>query len=100
QGMEFGAVVGNFGDFDADPGVDGCMPVAVEADRLGFASVWVHDHVVMPSDVASTYLYNSTGASPFRVDQHIYAPLAVMAAIGARTTRVAVRTTLVRRTAR
>ena len=94
QAMEFGAVVGNFGDFDADPGVDGCLAIAVEADRLGFDSVWVHDHVVMPSDVASTYLYNSTGASPFRVDQHIYDPLAVMAAIGARTTRVRIGTSV------
>src|SRR4051794_18725758 len=48
----------------------------------------------MPSDVASTYLYNSTGASPFRVDQHIYDPLAVMAAIGARTTRVRIGTSV------
>jgi probable F420-dependent oxidoreductase len=92
--MDFGMVVGNFGTFEEDPGVDGCLAVAVEAERLGFDSVWVHDHVVMPSDVTSTYLYNETGASPFRVDQYIYDPLAVMAAIGARTSRVGIGTSV------
>jgi probable F420-dependent oxidoreductase len=92
--MEFGVVTGNFGTFEEDPGVDGCLVIADEAERLGFDSVWVHDHVVMPSDVTSTYLYNDTGASPFRVDQYIYDPLAVMAAIGARTSRVGIGTSV------
>lgn len=87
-------VVGNFGTFDENPGVDGCLAVADEAERLGFDSVWVHDHVVMPSDVTSTYLYNDTGTSPFRTDQYIYDPLAVMAAIGARTSRVGIGTSV------
>ncbi len=92
--MKFGAVTGNFGTFGEDPGVDGCLAVAEEAERLGYDSVWVHDHVIMPSDVTSRYLYNKTGASPFRVDQFIYDPLAVMAAIGARTSRVGIGTSV------
>jgi probable F420-dependent oxidoreductase len=92
--MKFGVVTGNFGTFEEDPGVDGCLRVAAEAERLGFDSVWVHDHVVMPSNVRSTYLYNQTGASPFRVDQYIYDPLAVMAAIGAQTSRVGIGTSV------
>ena len=43
----------------------------------------------MPSNVRSRYLYNASGDSPFRADQYIYDPLAVMAAIAARTARVA-----------
>ncbi|MDQ1425205.1 MAG: hypothetical protein QOD72_2703, partial [Acidimicrobiaceae bacterium] len=73
--MKFGVVTGNFGTFGEDPGVDGCLAVADEADRLGYDSVWVHDHVIMPSHVTSRYLYNDTGASPFRVEQFIYDPL-------------------------
>ena len=68
--------------------------MADAAERLGYDSVWVHDHVIMPSDVTSTYLYNDTGASPFRTDQYIYDPLAVMAAIGARTSRVGIGTSV------
>jgi probable F420-dependent oxidoreductase len=92
--MEFGVVTGNFGTFGADPGVAGCLAVADAAERLGYDSVWVHDHIVMPSNVTSRYLYNDTGDSPFRVDQHIYDPLAVMAAIGARTSRVRIGTSV------
>jgi probable F420-dependent oxidoreductase len=92
--MKYGVVTGNFGTFGEDPGVDGCLAVADEADVLGYDSVWVHDHVIMPSNVTSTYLYNDTGASPFRVDQFIYDPLAVMAAIGARTSRVSIGTSV------
>lgn len=92
--MEFGVAVGNFGTFGEDPGVDGCLVLAEESEQLGFDSVWVHDHVVMPSDVTSRYLYNQSGASPFNVDQYIYDPLVVMAAIAARTTRVRIGTSV------
>jgi probable F420-dependent oxidoreductase len=92
--MEFGVLTGNFGTFGADPGVDGCLAIADAAERLGYDSVWVHDHIVMPSNVASRYLYNATGDSPFRVDQYIYDPLVVMAAIGARTSRVRIGTSV------
>jgi probable F420-dependent oxidoreductase len=92
--MQVGAVTGNFGTFGEDPGVDGCLAVAEEAERLGYDSVWVHDHIVMPADVASRYLYNDSGASPFRVDQFIYDPIAVMAAIAARTSHVGIGTSV------
>jgi probable F420-dependent oxidoreductase len=92
--MEFGVTVGNFGTFGEDPGVDGCITLAEESERLGFDSVWVHDHVVMPSGVTSRYLYNDSGDSPFNVDQYIYDPLVVMAAIGARTSRVRIGTSV------
>jgi probable F420-dependent oxidoreductase len=92
--MKFGVLAGNFGTFGEEPGVDACITVAEEAERLGFDSVWVHDHVIMPSDVVSRYPYNATGASPFRVDQFIYDPITVMAAIAARTSRVQIGTSV------
>ena len=92
--MEFGALTGNFGNFGDVPGVDGCLAVADAAERLGYDSVWVHDHVIMPSNVTSTYLYNDSGASPFSTAQYIYDPLVLMAAIGARTARVAIGTSV------
>jgi probable F420-dependent oxidoreductase len=92
--MEFGVLAGNFGTFGEDPGIDGCLAVAEEAERLGYDSVWVHDHIIMPLAVKSRYPYNATGASPFRVDQFIYDPLATMAAIAARTSRVRIGTSV------
>jgi probable F420-dependent oxidoreductase len=94
QGMKFGVVTGNFGTFGEEPGIDGCLAIADEAERMGYDSVWVHDHVIMPSNVTSRYLYNDSGASPFRAEQFIYDPLALMAAIGARTSRVAIGTSV------
>jgi probable F420-dependent oxidoreductase len=92
--MQFGALAGNFGTFGEEPGVDGCLAVADAAERLGYDSVWVHDHVVMPAHVTSTYHYTPSGASPFHVAQHIYDPLAVMAAIAARTEQVRIGTSV------
>ncbi|OAI41236.1 hypothetical protein AYO38_04190 [bacterium SCGC AG-212-C10] len=92
--MKFGVLAGNFGTFGETPGVDGCLAIAESAERLGFDSVWVHDHVIMPSGVQSKYPYNATGDSPFRVEQFIYDPLPVMAAIAARTTRVHIGTSV------
>ena len=92
--MKVGVTTGNFGTFGEDPGVDGCLAVAEEAERLGYDSVWVHDHVIMPSGVRSRYLYNDTGVSPFRTEQFIYDPIVVMAAIGARTSRVGIGTSV------
>jgi len=33
----------------------GVQDSIAEAERLGFDSVWVHDHVIMPSGVTSRY---------------------------------------------
>ncbi len=92
--MEFGILTGNFGTFGETPGVDGCLAVARAADRLGYDSIWVHDHVIMPSGVESKYPYNATGASPFRVDQFIYDPIPLMGAIAAITERVKIGTSV------
>jgi probable F420-dependent oxidoreductase len=92
--MKFGVLAGNFGTFGEEPGVDASIQMAEEAERLGFDSVWVHDHIIMPSGVQSKYPYNETGASPFRVDQFIYDPITVMAAIAARTSRVQIGTSV------
>lgn len=96
--MKFGVPVGNFGSYAPDPrsesgegeypGVQGCLQVAQRAEELGFDSVWVNDHVIIPVQTSSRYPYNETGASPFHWRQHIYDPLVVMAALAARTQRV------------
>ncbi len=92
--MKFGVLTGNFGTYGGDPGVDASIAIAEEAERLGFDSVWVHDHIIMPSGVESKYPYSESGASPFRVDQFIFDPITVMAAIAARTSRVQIGTSV------
>jgi probable F420-dependent oxidoreductase len=92
--VKFGVPIGNFGQFGKHGDAADQVRIARAAEDLGFDSVWVHDHVVMPSGVQSKYPYNATGDSPFRVDQFIYDPLPVMAAIAARTSRVRIGTSV------
>ena len=86
--MKFGVSVGNFGSFGRDPGVDGCLEVARHADDLGFHSVWVVDHVIIPETIASPYPYNESGRLARGSDEDMYEPLVLMSALAAMTTRV------------
>src|SRR5690349_6966009 len=66
RAMQVGVTVQNLGGFpEPDSGVQGCLQVAEHADRLGFDSVWVVDHVVLPAAVASRYPYNTSGVPGF-----------------------------------
>jgi probable F420-dependent oxidoreductase len=59
---------------------EGAVALGVEAERLGFDSVWVGDHVVYPAELVD------------RFGPAVYDPLVTLAWIGARTTRVALGT--------
>ena len=50
--MRFGVVLPTY---PAGATVEGIARVAQEAERLGFASVWTTDHVIMPPDRAGPY---------------------------------------------
>jgi probable F420-dependent oxidoreductase len=87
--MQVGVTVQNLGGFpEPDSGVQGCLQVAEHADRLGFDSVWVVDHVVLPAAVASRYPYNTSGVPGFDWRMDVYDPLVLMSALAQRTSRV------------
>jgi probable F420-dependent oxidoreductase len=58
--MRVGVHLGNY-----STGNDGkrVLEIGVNADRLGFDSVWVSDHVVVPSVMESIYPYSNLGKS-------------------------------------
>lgn len=58
--MKVGVHLGNYAT-----GNDGkrVLDIGVNADRLGFDSVWVSDHVVVPSVMESIYPYSNLGKS-------------------------------------
>ena len=66
------------------------VEVATAADRLGFASIWVSDHVVWPESYASPYPYDAGGKYPADVDQAFCEALTSMTWISAHTTRIKV----------
>jgi probable F420-dependent oxidoreductase len=64
--------------------------VATRAEALGFDSVWVSDHVVIPSQIASPYPYDRP--EPFTPDEaeNVFEALTTMAFVAGRTERILV----------
>lgn len=62
--------------------------VATMAEDVGFASLWVGDHVVFPRMVGSTYLYNDSGVSPFDPDAPLIDPVTLLAWLAGQTSRI------------
>ncbi len=92
--MEFGVTVGNFGNFGKHADAPDLVAIARHAELLGFDSVWVHDHLVMPATIRARYPYNESGVAGFAYRQDIYDPLAMMAAIAVATRRVRIGTSV------
>jgi probable F420-dependent oxidoreductase len=55
---------------------------------LGFDSVWVTDHIVLPRESKTPYPHNSSGTFPYSWDQEIHEPLVLMGALAVATERV------------
>ena len=71
------------------------VPLGVRADELQFDSVWVSDHVVVPSRIdESVYPYGPPGTFSPDKSQNFFEPFAVLAFIAGRTRRVALGTSV------
>lgn len=70
----------------ADPSALGALAKA--AEYLGFDSIWVSDHVVVPERISSSYPYSTDGQFPTSATQPYLDPLAVLCFIAGTTRRV------------
>ena len=65
--------------------VDDYITAAKAAEELGYSSVWINDHVVIPTAHHSQYPYSADGRPSFTPDDHFYDPFVLLAALAAHT---------------
>lgn len=58
------------------------------AEELGYHSVWINDHVVIPTEHRSQYPYSTDGRPSFTPDDHFYDPFVLLAALATATTTI------------
>ena len=61
---------------------------ARRAEALGYDSLWVSDHVVIPYTIRSRYPYNATGDFPLSPVTDFLEPLTVMALVAGVTSKI------------
>ena len=83
--MEFGVALPNLGGM-ARP--EDLVGLAQRVEELGFDSVWVSDHVVLPVKVESRYPYSSSGEFGIGSDEDILEPFTTLTFIAAMTKKV------------
>src|SRR2546430_15166490 len=61
---------------------------ARRAEALGYDSLWVSDHVVIPHTIRSRYPYNATGDFPLSPSTDFLEPLTVLPLVAAVTSKI------------
>ena len=67
---------------------DNLRSIAQRAEDLGFDSVWVSDHIILPREVSSFYPYSADGVATFTADQPYYEPISTLNFLAGCTHRV------------
>lgn len=65
--------------------VEDYVTAAKAAEELGYHSVWINDHVVIPTQHDSKYPYSADGRPSFTPDDHFYDPFVLLASLAAHT---------------
>lgn len=61
---------------------------AQAAEEIGFDSLWVSDHVIVPRNLSSRYPYSESGEFPFRAESSFLDPIATLLFVAGCTERV------------
>ncbi len=86
---QFGLDVGIYGPL-AQP--DTVLTLAQFAEKAGFGSIWLADHVAFPTTIASRYPFSATGAFPAPTDDPLLEPIAAMGVLAGATKRIRIGT--------
>ena len=83
--MRFGCTLPNRGELTSP---DNLKIMAQTAEKNGFDSIWVSDHIVIPTDIAPLYPYSDSGELPFDGDSPYCEPLTTLAYLAGVTSSV------------
>ena len=83
--MQFGVAVNNLGGVTQS---DLLVSLAQRVEALGYDSLWVSDHVVMPVEIESRYPYNSRGVLGISSEEDVLEPFTTLTFLAASTRRL------------
>ena len=78
----------HIGPYARERVVERIQAVAKQAEALGFRSLWVGDHVVLPTQLTSKYPYHPEGKFPLDPADSFLEPLTVLSYVAASTTTI------------
>jgi len=90
--MEFGVHLLGLG---RRASIEDFITAAKTAEELGYHSVWVNDHVIIPTQFSSHYPYTADGRPSFTSDDSFYDPFVVLAAVATQTKTIKLGTSVV-----
>ena len=90
--MKIGIHLGNNG---LSATADSIATLAAKAEELGFDSVWVSDHVAIPTEIESQYPYGPPGSFTPAHTQNFWEAFAVLAFVAGMTKRVELGTSVI-----
>jgi probable F420-dependent oxidoreductase len=77
-----------FGTFISRQRSEAIATDVCQAEKLGFESAWIAEHLIMPVKQASAYPYTADGRFPAPPDAPFHDPLLTLAYVAALTTRI------------
>ncbi|MGE3267321.1 MAG: LLM class F420-dependent oxidoreductase [Chloroflexota bacterium] len=90
--MKIGIHLGNNG---ASANAASIAALAARAEELGYDSVWVSDHVAIPTSITSTYPYGPPGSFNPEATKNFWEPFSVLAFVAGMTKQIELGTSVI-----
>ena len=80
---------------NADPQADDYIRVAKKAEELGYHSLWLGDHIVIPEKIEAAYPYSADGAAGFPRRAPFPDPFVLLGGLALATSRILLGTSVI-----
>ncbi|MGH7247720.1 MAG: LLM class flavin-dependent oxidoreductase, partial [Pseudomonadota bacterium] len=77
-----------FGTFLMQTNPSSLSAVARKAEELGYESLWIPEHIILPLEYKSPYPYSTSGRMPAPPETPLHDPMLALAFIAGITTRI------------